>query len=151
MQMKPEELQKRFPPGFPVSSLPDGAKEQRIEVFRVCRTGKVESDSFLPSYLDELSQTKEHFNEPFDIGDYSLSTYWKEKEAKNKLKFFRGRQPCAILAKGITEPVCGICQKTKERTGTKSSHVDWWLYVDASPHTYFEEVQTEEVKQDDNS
>lgn len=149
--MKTEEFKKEFPPGFPVDSLPSGAKEQRIEVFRICRTGKVESDSFLPSYLDELSQTKEHFNEAFDIGHYSLSTFWKLKEAEKKLRFFRGHQPCAILAKGVTEPVCGVCQKTRERTGKKSSHVDWWLYVDACPHIYFKEVQTEEVKQDDNS
>ena len=93
--MKPEELQKRFPPGFPVNILPEGAKELRI--------------------------------------------------------FFRGHQPCAILAKGVTDPVCGMCQKTKERTGTKSSHVDWWLYADARPHIYFEEVQTEVVNQDVNS
>ena len=134
-----DDIASKFPKGFPVEKLPNGAKEESIEVYRICRTGRVEAASFLPTYLDELAHTKENEDAPFDIGNYSLSTYSKENDAKRKLKFFRGKQPCAIVAKGTTDPSCGIVQRAKERTGTKSSHIDWWLYEGALPHTYFKE------------
>lgn len=135
-----DELRKKFPPNFPVELLPDGAKEEEINVYRVCRTGKVESASFLPTYLDELAMTKENDNQEHEIGFYSMSTYAKEGDAKRALKFFRGKQPKAVLAYGCTKPVCGPCQRTKERKKNAKSHVDWWLYKDAMPHIFFEEV-----------
>ncbi len=136
-----EKIRDKFPIGFPVELLPKEAKEQQIEVYRICRTGAVEPASFLPTYLDELAKTKENENAQPDIGFFSLSTYEKQRDAKNKLKFFRGKQPEAIAAKGITDVSCGITQRTKERTGQKDSHVDWWLYTGAEPHKYFDKVE----------
>lgn len=133
-------IKAKFPNGFPVERLPKGAKEENIEVYRICRSGKVEDASFLPAYLDEISKTKENENEIHEIGYYSLSVYEKIRDAKNKLKFFRGKQPSAIAAKGITDKSCGVTQRTKERTGKKDSHIDWWLYEDSTPHVFFSEI-----------
>ena len=138
--MQHKEIQKKFPAIFPAERLPAGAKEESIEVYRICRTGRVEASSFLPTYLDELAHTKEQEDGDHEIGYYSLSTYEKERDARNRLKFFRGKQPAAIAAKGTTDPSCGLVQRTKERTGKKDSHVDWWLYEQAEPHRFFREV-----------
>lgn len=130
-----ETLKKKFPKGFPVERLPEGAKEENIVAYRICRSGKVEAASFLPTYLDEISKVKEIDDE--DMGYYSLSVFEKASEAKRMLKFFRGKQPCAIVAKGVTDVSCGMTQRTKERTGKKTSHIDWWLYEGATPHLFF--------------
>lgn len=139
--MKLDELRAKYPPGFPVEDLPEGAREERIGVYRICRSGKVEAASFLPTYLNELSMTKENLGEEHDIGYYSLSTFFKENDARRALKFFRGKQPCAILSIGCTEPVFGLCQRTKERKKNAKSHVDWWLYQNAAPHIFFQEIR----------
>lgn len=136
-----ETLKKKFPHGFPVERLPEGAKEENITAYRICRSGKVEAASFLPTYLDEISKVKEIDDE--DMGYYSLSVFEKASEAKRMLKFFRGKQPCAIAAKGVTDASCGMTQRTKERTGKKTSHIDWWLYEGAVPHLFFLETDLE--------
>lgn len=143
-----DKLKAKFPNGFPVELLPKGAKEEKIEVYRVCRSGKVEAESFLPTYLDEISKTKENENEGQDIGHYSLSVFEKISDARKMLKFFRGKQPGAIAAKGVTDPSCGITQRTKERTGKKTSHIDWWLYMDATPHIFFNEIDFANAEQE---
>lgn len=142
-----KDIEKKFPAGFPKEKLPEGAKEESITVYRICRTGAVEEKSFLPSYLDELSHTKENDGESEDIGFYSLSTYEKERDARRRLKFFRGKQPAAIAAKGTTDVSCGVVQRTKERTGQKDSHVDWWLYEGAEPHKYFSKIDLDATKE----
>ena len=141
-----QKLKEKFPCGFPVERLPEGAKEENIVAYRICRSGAVEAASFLPTYLDEISRTKENENEVQDIGHYSLSVFEKESEARRMLKFFRGKQPCAIAAKGSTDASCGMTQRTKERTGTKSSHIDWWLYDGAAPHLFFNMVDMEKAE-----
>ena len=42
------------------------------------------------------------------------------------------------IAIGFTNPKHGLVQRTKERTGKRTSHVDWWLYKDARPYEEFE-------------
>jgi len=46
-----------------------------------------------------------------------------------------------LIAEGDTDPVHGPVQRTKERTGGKSSHVDWWLYEDAEPWKEFRIIE----------
>lgn len=140
MSVKAAELHEKYPPGFPVEDLPEGAREERIDVYRVCRSGKVDPSSFLPTYLDELAMTKENAEGDHDIGYYSLSTFFKENDARRVLKFLRGKQPCAILAIGSTDPSCGLCQRTRERKKNAKSHVDWWLYQGVEPHIFFQEI-----------
>lgn len=138
--MDVKDIKKKFPLGFPVDRLPKGAKEESIEVYRICRSGAVEAKSFLPTYLDpDVANTKENEG-AVEIGYYSLSTFFKRSEARRMLKFFLGKQPSAIAAFGTTDPSCGVCQRTKERLTNKKSHVDWWLYEAATPHIFFKSV-----------
>ncbi len=136
-----------FPP-YLGDKVPMEAKEQAIEVYRICKGGFVDKCSFLNTYeeyeqrgdLDRLDLT-----EP---GAYSLSCYEKRRDARRKLMFFTKRNPKAIAACGTTEPRCGPCQRTRERIKTcKDSHVDWWLYCDATPWRYFKEVTLDEAKE----
>jgi len=144
-----DEILKKFPTGFPAEKLPAGIKEEGIEVYRICRTGKVESASFLPTYLDELSKTKENEDaEEHEIGYYSMSTYEKKRDAKRKLKFFRGKQPEAVASIGITDCSCGVIQRTKDRKSCKDSHVDWWIYDGAQPHMFFQVVQLDDERKE---
>lgn len=146
--MTRDEILRKFPKDFPVDLLPEGAKEENIIVYRICRTGKVEEASFLPTYLDELSQTKENEDVAPEIGYYSMSTYEKPRDARRRLKFFRGKQPCAIAAKGVTNSGCGLVQRSRERGAAKDSHVDWWLYKGARPYAYFYEVDLEALRKE---
>lgn len=138
--MDVHDIRRKFPSLFPVDLLPVGAREERIEVYRICRMGNVNAESFLPTYLDEIARTKG--TDSSDISYYSLSTFEKEGDARRILKFFLGKNPKAIAAKGITDESCGPVQRTRERTGEKRarSHVDWWLYEGAKPHIFFREV-----------
>ena len=57
-----------------------------------------------------------------------------------------------MIAKGVTEPVHGICLETKEWKRNlgikyKGSHVDWWLYTDAEPYREFEVFENENRKE----
>ena len=40
--------------------------------------------------------------------------------------------------------MCGVSCLTSEWKKKKGSHVDWWLYKDAAPWKYFEEVNYDE-------
>lgn len=143
--MERSEIEKKFPSAFPVDKLPKEAKEECIEVYRVCETGKVEAASFQPTYLDVLAQTKENIDDE-DIGHFSMSVYEKWKDIKKRHKFFKKRRsPAAIIAKGVTDRSCGPVQRSSERTGQTDSHIDWWLYTDAQPHIFFEQVNLTEV------
>ena len=128
---------KKFPSYFDNFTLPEGAKEQKISVFRACKTQKVEKESFLPTY-EENNFNHCEGNDSSDPGSYSLSTYEKPKDVKRFAATNRNFNPPFKIAMGFTEPVCGLCQRTKDRKPKhKSSHVDWWLYENATPHDYF--------------
>lgn len=141
MALDKEKLAKKFPGDFPIEELPDGAKEENIQVYRICRTGSVEPRSFLPSNIDpDIVHTKENDGEEDIIGKYSLSTYEKRRDARQRLRLFSRTTPAAIAAYGVTDPSCGLVQRTKERKQKKDSHVDWWLYKGAEPHKFFKAV-----------
>lgn len=138
--MTEQEVKRKFP-GFGPELIPPGAKEQRLQVYRICRSGKVDAASFLPSHLDpDQNRTKEF--DPNDPGSYSVSVFQEEKDANKVLKLLSRHHPAAISSFGTTEPVCGPCQLTTERQRRNGlrSHVDWWVYEDASPHIYFQPV-----------
>ena len=138
--MERSEILKKFPSAFPIDKLPEGAKEENISVYRVCETGKIEAASFLPTYLDVLAHTKENEGDE-DIGHYSLSVYEKRQDIKKRYKCLKMRRsPKAVVGKGTTDCSCGVVQRSKERTGQKDSHIDWWIYEGAEPHKYFEEI-----------
>ena len=102
------QAEKKFPSYFVNFQIPEWAREQKLEVYRACRTGKVERESFLNC----------SYGVPF------------------------------VIAKGVTNPVHGICLETKEWKRNlgikyKGSHVDWWLYADAEPYIEFEVIDNE--------
>ncbi|MCL2049780.1 MAG: hypothetical protein FWG87_13755 [Defluviitaleaceae bacterium] len=132
---KHEGIEKEFPSYFKNFKLPDGASESSIEVYRACKTRKVEKPSFLPTFEENNFCEPENPTEP---SEYSLSVYEKPKDVKRFASLNGNYSPPWKIAKGTTEPCCGRVQRTSERTKEKTSHVDWWLYENALPHEHFE-------------
>ncbi len=136
--MTVEQIKKKFPSSLPTDRLPSGAKEMDVEVYRLCITGEIEPSSFLPTFLDPAQKDLKNIDRN-DISYYSLSTFEGENDIRRIYKFFRRkRSPRTIIAKGTTATSCGIAQRTAERTGQSTSHVDWWLYEDSEPHRFFQ-------------
>lgn len=135
-----DELERIFPEYFSQFSLPEGAHEERILVYRACKTDKCDKESFTPTYEEQDCQLRAG-DDPADPSLYSLSTYEKPRDVKRfAITNSDIREPIKI-AMGYTEPSCGPVQRTKERTGKRTSHVDWWLYKDAEPYKYFEIIE----------
>lgn len=136
--MDMNKFEKRFPAYFANFTMPEGARDQRIKVLRACRTCCVEKESFLPTYEENVCCVLES-QEPDDPGVYSLSTYEKPRDVKRFVATNYQYKPPFKIAIGVTEPVCGPSQRTKERKPQqKNSHVDWWLYENAEPYNHFE-------------
>lgn len=134
-------------PSYMKVEVPKGAKKQSIDVYRICKSGTVDQDSFMTTYEEYAQRDDLDSLDLTDPGSYSVSCYEKRKDARRKLMFFTKRHPKAIAAFGKTQPCCGPCQKTRERKpNRKDSHIDWWLYCDATPWMYFKEVTIDEQK-----
>ena len=147
--MNKEQAEKKFPSYFEKFEIPEWAREQELQVFRACATGKVDRESFLNTYEENGFQVSVGAAED-DPQEYSLSTYTKFRDVKRFMATnSRFRVPFKI-AQGITNPIHGICLETKEwkknlgEKKYKSSHVDWWLYENAEPWKEFNEVTINE-------
>lgn len=142
--MTEEQIERKFPSYFSNFEIPEWAREQELEVFRACATGKVDRISFLNSYEENAF----HISIGGDIQDpqeYSLSTYLKFRDVKRFMTLTSKFQVPFVIAKGKTNPIHGLCLETKEwrkKQGKKykGSHVDWWLYIDAEPWKEFEVI-----------
>lgn len=132
-------IEKIFPDYFQRFKLPDGAREERIKVYRACRSGKCDKDSFLPSF-EENGYVINPLVDSSDPGQYSLSTFEKPKDVKRFAGVMSDMKIPYQIAIGETDPRHGVVQRTKERTKKRTSHVDWWLYKDASPYEEFEMI-----------
>lgn len=132
-------IEKIFPDYFQRFKLPDGAREERIKVYRACRSGKCDKDSFLPSF-EENGYVINPFVDSSDPGQYSLSTFEKPKDVKRFAGVMSDMKIPYQIAIGETDPRHGLVQRTKERTKKRTSHVDWWLYKDASPYEEFKMI-----------
>lgn len=130
-------IDKIFPEYFNRFELPKGAKEEAIKVYRACRSGKCDKDSFMPSF-EESGFVLNPLADPTDPGCYSLSTYEKPTHIKRYANSISDMKVPYTIAIGYTEPRHRVVQRTKERKKVKSSHVDWWLYKDARPYEEFE-------------
>jgi hypothetical protein len=74
-------IEKIFPDYFQRFKLPDGAREELIKVYRACRSGKCDKNSFLPSFEENGCV----INLLVDLtypGQYSLSKFEKTKDGK---------------------------------------------------------------------
>lgn len=133
-----------FPDNFEVLLKNIGAKEQNLNVYRICRNGTINRDAFLSSYEDGL-QNKHHDAHSFanrdvynlsrsDLSLYSTSCFQNYKDVKRILGAMAKTTPMQIVAQGTTNPQCGPCLAS-----TNNSHVDWWIYKDAHPECHFHE------------
>ena len=128
---------KIFPDYFSRFELPQGAREELIQVYRACKSGKCDRESFLPSF-EEQRCNENLIRDPTDPSEYSLSTYEKPKDIKRFAFLNSDMQVPYQIAIGNTNPEYGLVQRTKERNPKhKSSHVDWWLYKDVTPYKNF--------------
>ena len=130
-------IEKIFPDYFQRFKLPDGAREELIKVYRACRSGQCDKESFLPSF-EENGCVINPLADSADPGQYSLSTFEKPKDVKRFAGVVSYMNIPYQIAVGETNPRHGLVQRTKERSKKRTSHVDWWLYKDASPHEEFE-------------
>lgn len=133
-------IEKIFPDYFQRFKLPDGAREESIMVYRACRSGKCDRNSFLPSF-EENGCVLNPVVDSTDPGQYSLSTFEKPTDVKRFAGVISDMKVPYQIAIGETNPRHGLVQRTKERTKKRTSHVDWWLYKDASPYDEFEMIE----------
>jgi len=134
-----EKLARIFPDYFELFELPQGAHEERIKVYRACRTGCCDKESFLPTYEERGFRHFEN-EDHTDPGIYSLSTYENPKHIKRFVALTSDYSVPYKIAVGYTEPEYGLVQRTSERIPKRKcrSHVDWWLYQNANPQEVFE-------------
>lgn len=140
--MNKEQAKKKFPSYFENFVMPEWAREQELEVYRACATQKADRESFLNSF-EENGFKVSAGGDADDPQEYSLSVYRKFKDVKRFVSMDSRFGIPFTIAKGITNPLHGICLETKEwkrRSGIKykGSHVDWWLYINAEPWKEFE-------------
>lgn len=131
-----------FPENFETDILPEGAKKEIKAVYRVIKYGTINRDSFIGTYEEiqrGLIPPKKKMNLK-DPGLYSTSCNIEYSEAEYALNMFMRHYPRPFIAKGETEATCGPCQLTAEREERDDTHVDWWLYEETEPQTYFSEV-----------
>lgn len=148
IRMDNERAKKVFPVFFPKDIIPKEAAHREEDVFRVCRFGKIEKDAFISTYeevfIRKILEVKDL--DKNDPGTYSTSVFKKRRDAKGIFNCIARHEPCAIVAFGKINPEHGPMQVTKERTGQKNSHIDWWLYDQADPSSEFEKVDINETK-----
>lgn len=130
-----------YPKNFESEILPEGAREQEIEVYRVAKTGKIEESTFWSTFLENLSRvdydTSRYIpKDPNDPSEYSTSFYEKYKSVAYVCKMLTKNSPSPIIIKGKTELGYGPSQRTRERKKEKKKHVDWWLYDKAFPQSF---------------
>ena len=130
-------IEKIFPDYFDRFEMPAGAREENIKVYRACRSGKCDRDSFLPSF-EENGFALNPLADPTDPGQYSLSTFEKPTHVKRFAGAISDMKVPYQIAIGMTNPKHGVEQRTRERKKTSGSHVDWWLYENATPYDEFE-------------
>lgn len=137
-------MHKKFPSYFSEISnkygieLPpsDAINSPPLDVYRACKSRKIEKESFLNSYEEN------GFNAPFgredDPSSYSMSVYTKLKDLKRftKIRPPKYPQPCTI-AKGTLDENMG---KWKLSDNRKNSHVDFWQFSDYPIWEKFKEV-----------
>jgi hypothetical protein len=130
-------VEKIFPEYFCRFVMPEGAHEESILVYRACRTGKCDRESFLSSY-EQNGFNISFGGDPTDPSEYSMSVFEKPNHIKRMANLVSDFKIPYVIAKGYTNPTYGLVQRTSERKSKQRSHIDWWLYKDATPWIGFE-------------
>ena len=130
-------IDKIFPDYYKRFKLPIGAHEESIKVYRACRSGKCDKDSFLTTFEENGFLVVDGVDTT-DPSNYSMSTYENPKDVKRFAKLNSDMQVPYRIAIGYTNPIHGLVQRAREKNKkSKSSHVDWWLYKNATPWIEF--------------
>lgn len=142
-----ERYPKCFPDNFETAILPKEAKKENKRVYRIIKYGIDNRDSYVGTY-EEMCKGLIPRKKRIDLTDpslYSTSCNIEYDEAEYVLDIMMRHHPKAVIAMGETEGKCGPCQLTANREpDNHSSHVDWWIYEDAEPQKYFQEVADNE-------
>lgn len=129
-------------------------KEDEIQVYRVSKHGDIKL-AFLNIYEEivlglitvrEIDKEKRLIKCKKDIDSLSVSCYYLYKDIEYYYNItLKDTYPERKLLEGKTVCSCGLSQLTDIRKNrTKDSHVDWWLYYNATPWTEFSEVISDE-------
>lgn len=133
-----------FPKDFATSILPDDAMPIAHKGYRLCKSGAVTRQDFVSTCEERLvrlfSQRKVQKKPlPRDPSCYSTSCYSDLKELQYVKQFVMKKVPPeAVIAEGVTAPECGL-----SRQSSRTSHIDWWIYKDTAPETYFTAIGEE--------
>lgn len=106
--MNNKQAEKKFPSYFKNFEIPEWAREQELEVFRACATGKVDRESFMNSFEENGYKISKDGDE-HDPQEYSLSTYIKFRDVKRFMAMDSRYGVPFVIAKGVTKPAHGIC------------------------------------------
>ncbi len=151
-------MKNKFPACFPKNLLDliveDGAEAKAIDVYRVCRNGKINRDAFLSTIQENKTTSNSKTvnrdiaieNNIIDIGKYSTSCFEDLKQIQRVMGGMQRSTPEQIVVKGKTEPSCGLSMRTensKTHRKARPSHVDWWIYENSTPEIYFSKINCE--------
>jgi len=124
-------------------------KQANMHVYRVGKYGKDKTTAFL-NYYDEVICGLKTVRKPEkylekcknNIDKLSVSCYLEMKDISYYFEItLKDDYPERVLLEGTTNHKCGLAQKTSEREKERrDSHVDWWIFKDATPWIYFNEV-----------
>lgn len=141
-----------FPDDFKDNILPQDARPEELTVYRGCKTGIIDKNTFLSSYeeiiikgIDTLSPNdkKKYEKNLKKPGFYGTSCFLDLEELKDIMDSAWQRHKDAKILIGTMKCEDGLSQQTINRTAgcMRKSHVDWWLYKNSDPSTYFKEVE----------
>lgn len=116
--------------------------EEEGVIYRISKLGKLDRDAFRSTY--EEYEKGLATNKDIDLNDlqtYSTSCDIKKAKIKKMMKLFNKYYPKPILLQGKAQRTDGIAMKTIDWKAeyNNNHHVDWWIYKEAHPETYFEE------------
>lgn len=125
-------------------------KSSCIHVYRVGKYGKDKQTAFL-NYYDEVIKGLKTVRNPErylekcknNIDMLSISCYHSIEDIKYYFEItLKDEYPERILLEGISDCKYGLTQKTSERKKKiLNSHIDWWLYKNATPWVIFNIVE----------
>lgn len=133
-----------FPENFETEILPQDARKEDRNVYRIIKSGKIDRNSFISTY-EEIKRGLRPPTKSIKQNDpslYSTSCNMRYTDAQYALKMFMRHYPTPFIAKGVTDMECGPSQITSDREPKeKSSHVDWWIYDKATPEVHFKKIK----------
>lgn len=125
-------------------------RKENFHIYRVAKYGKDKTIAFL-NYYEEVIRGLKTVRNPEkylekcknNIDQLSVSCYYDINDLTYYFEItLKDNYPERILLEGITNSKYGLIQKTSERKKEKkNSHVDWWLFKDATPWIDFNEVK----------